>query len=60
MIAGAEVLARGFPFVRVDFYEIDGRPRFGEMTFYPQSGNFRMPREYDLQVGAMWPDGLPQ
>jgi len=59
MIAGAEVLARGFPFARVDLYEIDGRPRFGEVTFYPQSGLFSMPRQYDLEVGAMWPDGLP-
>ena len=60
MIAGAELLARGFPFVRVDLYDIGGRPRFGEMTFYPQSGLFRMPRDYDLLVGAMWPEGLPE
>lgn len=26
-------LAKDFPFVRVDFYEIDGKPIFGEMTF---------------------------
>ena len=60
MIAGAELLARGFPFVRVDLYDIGGRPRFGEMTFYPQSGLFRMPRDYDLLVGALWPEGLPE
>jgi hypothetical protein len=59
MIAGAEVLAAGFPFVRIDLYEISGRPRFGEATFYPQSGLFRMPRQYDLQIGALWPDGSP-
>lgn len=59
MIAGAEVLAKGFPFARVDLYEIDGRPRFGEVTFYPQSGFFRMPLNYDLAVGALWPDGVP-
>jgi hypothetical protein len=59
MIAGAEVLARGFPFARIDLYDIDGRPRFGEVTFYPQSGLFRMPLEYDLAVGALWPDGVP-
>jgi len=59
MIAGAEVLAQGFPFARVDLYEIGGRPRFGEVTFYPQSGFFRMPRQYDLEIGAMWPEGLP-
>lgn len=59
MIAGAEVLAADFPFVRIDLYEIDRRPRFGEATFYPNSGLFRMPRQYDLQIGALWPDGTP-
>ena len=32
-------LAEGFPFVRVDFYEIEGRVYFGEMTFTPAAGN---------------------
>ena len=36
----AATLAEGFPFVRVDFYEIDGRVYFGEMTFTPGAGNF--------------------
>jgi len=31
----AEKLAAPFPFVRVDLYEIDGKPIFGEMTFLP-------------------------
>ena len=31
----AAVLSKGFPFVRVDFYEINGNPVFGEMTFTP-------------------------
>ena len=35
----AATLAEGFPFVRVDFYEIDGRVYFGEMTFTPAGGN---------------------
>jgi hypothetical protein len=34
MIRGAELLGRQWDFVRVDFYEIDHRPRFGEVTFY--------------------------
>lgn len=59
MIAGAEALAQGFPFARVDLYEIGGRPRFGEVTFYPQSGFFRMSRHYDLEIGALWPAGVP-
>lgn len=59
MIRGAEILAADFPFARVDFYEIDGRPRFGEVTFYPQSGLFRLPEEFDRKYGALFPDGVP-
>lgn len=36
----AATLAEGFAFVRVDFYEIEGRVYFGEMTFTPGAGNF--------------------
>ena len=36
----AATLAEGFAFVRVDFYEIDGKVYFGEMTFIPGAGNF--------------------
>lgn len=39
MIRNAELLSQDFPFVRVDFYDIDGRAVFGEMTFTPQ-GSF--------------------
>lgn len=39
MIALAETLAEGFPYVRVDFYRLnDGTIKFGEMTFSPASG----------------------
>lgn len=34
----ASSLSKGYPFLRVDFYDIDGRPYFGEYTFYPASG----------------------
>lgn len=36
----AATLAEGFAFVRVDFYEIEGKVYFGEMTFIPGAGNF--------------------
>ncbi|MBO4780091.1 MAG: hypothetical protein J5497_05595 [Selenomonadaceae bacterium] len=36
----AATLAEDFAFVRVDFYEIDGKVYFGEMTFTPGAGNF--------------------
>jgi hypothetical protein len=55
MIAAAECLGRDMLFVRVDFYEIEGRPRFGEMTFYPNSG-FKAfdPPEFDRILGDLW------
>lgn len=38
MIAIAEDLSKGFPEVRVDFYNIDGKIYFGEMTFTSMCG----------------------
>ena len=38
MVEMAEKLSVGYPFMRVDFYEVDGRIYFGEMTFFPASG----------------------
>jgi hypothetical protein len=35
IINAAEILSAGIPFVRVDFYSINGRAIFGEMTFTP-------------------------
>lgn len=34
----AETLAEGLPHVRVDLYNIAGKPFFGEMTFYTGGG----------------------
>lgn len=34
----AEILCKDFPFVRMDFYDIDGKIYFGEMTFTPKGG----------------------
>lgn len=45
MVAMAERLSEGMPFVRVDFYEVAGQYYFGEMTFYPGSGM----EEFDLE-----------
>lgn len=35
MIDAAKKLSEGFPFVRVDMYDIGGKALFGEMTFFP-------------------------
>ncbi len=34
----ASILSQGFPHVRVDFYDVNGRIYFGELTFYHWSG----------------------
>ena len=38
MVELAEILSKEIPFVRVDFYEINGLIYFGELTFYPGAG----------------------
>ena len=58
MIDAAQILGRGFDFVRVDFYETGGTPRFGEMTFYPGSGLDPFdPPALDAMLGRFWRDG---
>jgi len=55
MLDAARTLGRGFDFVRADFYEVDRRPLFGELTFYPGSGLDRFdPPELDAAMGALW------
>ena len=52
MVKLAEILAEGILFNRVDFYEVNGRVYFGEMTFYPGGGmeDFN-PKEWDNIIG---------
>lgn len=38
MMKAAAILSKGFPEVRVDFYEVDGKLYFGEMTFMAIAG----------------------
>lgn len=48
----AEILADKFPFVRVDFYSINGKTIFGEMTFYPADGRKDFyPDQYNKIIG---------
>ena len=52
MIAVAEKLSAGFPFARVDLYNIGGQIIFGEITFYPWSGYVRFtPDSFDFELG---------
>jgi hypothetical protein len=48
----ANKLAEKLPFVRVDFYSVNGKAIFGEMTFYPADGRKDFyPEEYNKIIG---------
>ena len=50
----AKVLSKDRSFIRVDFYEIEGRIYFGELTFFPCSGFLPFePVEWDHTFGSL-------
>lgn len=50
----ASELSKGIPHVRVDFYEINGKVYFGEMTFYHFSGFVPFePEDWDYKLGEL-------
>lgn len=52
MVELAQTLSKDIPFVRVDFYEVDGKIYFGEMTFYPGCGfEAFQPEQWDKTLG---------
>lgn len=54
MIKLSEKLSEGLPFLRVDFYEINNKVYFGELTFFPGSGFTPfLSYEMDLELGNM-------
>ncbi len=54
MIRKAEILSKNIPFLRVDFYEVDQKIYFGEMTFYPAAGFGKFTNEeWNLKLGNM-------
>ncbi len=53
MVALAEKLAKNIPFVRVDFYEVDGKIYFGELTLFPGCGFEEFtPEQWDETLGS--------
>jgi hypothetical protein len=53
MLEYATILSKGFPFVRVDLIYIHNRVYFGEMTFYPVAGIFKLdPPSFDSYLGS--------
>ena len=56
MVKMAEDLAKPFPFVRVDLYDIDGKIYFSEMTFTPAKGTLILDDDQcDFEMGE-WLD----
>lgn len=54
MIELAEKLSKNIPHVRIDFYNINGKIYFGEMTFYHFSGFIKFePEEWDYKFGEL-------
>ncbi len=50
----AAELSKGFPHVRVDFYESEGRIYFGELTFFHWSGLVPFePHEWEVKLGKL-------
>lgn len=54
MIELAERLSQNTTFLRVDFYEVNGKTYFGELTFFPGSGFEEFsPKEWDRKLGEL-------
>ena len=55
MVEVAKKLSQGFPHVRVDLYNVDGKLYFGEMTF-TSSGGYSLiyPEEFNYYLGSLW------
>lgn len=52
MVEFSRTLSKGFPHVRVDFYEVEGHLYFGELTFYHFSGFMPFePNKWDYIFG---------
>ena len=52
MIEFASTLSKGYPHVRVDFYEVNGKLFFGELTLYDSSGfSAFQPTKWDEVLG---------
>lgn len=53
MIELSEKLSQNIPFIRVDFYEVNGKVYFGELTFFPGAGFEKFaPESYDYLLGS--------
>lgn len=54
MLSISKKLSAPFPFARVDFYNINNKIIFGEITFFPDAGFAKFtPDEMDLEMGKL-------
>lgn len=54
MIELSEKLSKDIPFVRIDFYEVNNKIKFGEITFYPGNGMEEFtPEIWDKKLGDL-------
>lgn len=54
MINFSKILSKNIPFIRVDFFEVNKKLYFGELTFYPASGFGEFyPSKYNDILGDM-------
>lgn len=54
MIELATELSKGFPFLRVDLYQINGQVYFSELTFVPSGGMMPLkPDTADMEIGKL-------
>ena len=52
MILLSKKMSKNTPFLRVDFYEIDGKPYFSEFTFFSDAGLAAFhPEKLDKEIG---------
>ena len=52
----AQKLSKGIPFVRVDFFQVNGKVYFGEFTFYDWGGMKPFKDlSWDLKLGQLYP-----
>lgn len=53
MLEMAQKLAKDIPHVRIDFYSINEKIYFGEMTFYPECGFGKIsPLQFEYEMGS--------
>ena len=49
----APLLSSNFPYARIDFYDIDGKLYFGEITFFPGAGMLSMSPDWGRKLGDL-------